>query len=234
MITLYDQWRWINNVFFDISDLTIIKAAGVYTQIYNRTLVARGFGVPRKSVLLRDARIELLYKRYVDWDLWKKCVKRFESQPKGNSHTFLFNRTEGPKAGGCLLSIVLIRKPKKQCELMITSRAEEVTMALLADIHFVRRVMEGLEATLEIDFDLDNIPIKWHMGVAYQNRTFVPVFVYDTSGASGLHKWLRPRKTYQNEWEKICVEHSRRMIKQSAGITGARLLWGKRLKEWTK
>lgn len=230
-MTLYDQWRWINQAFFNPdTELSIIKSAGVYTQLFNRSLVAHGFGLKASSVLLREARLDLLEDRYIDRKLWTQCIERFKASPTSNSHTFLFNRKEGPKAGGCLLSIVLLRKGKHQYELMITSRAEEVTMALLADMHFVHRCLKKLEKELGIVLPLSTIPIKWHIGVAYQNRTFVPAFFFDTYGKDDFKVWLR-RRRFSNEWEKVCIEHSRRMI-DGEGVTGARASWGRRLKEW--
>lgn len=233
MTTLLDQWKQINYTFFEPNlKLNIVKVAGVYTQIFNQTLSAKGFWLDHwSSVLFREARIKLLSDRYLDQELWDKCIKRAKASPTSNSHTFHFNRKEGPKAGGCLLSIVIIRKGKNDYELMISSRAEEATMALLADIVFLHRCCRDISNELGIDLIADNIPIKWHMGVVYQNRTFVPGFIYDTQGRTGLKNWLRAKS--DSEWEQVCIVHSRKMLRDD-GVTGARKLWGRRMREWLK
>src|SRR5690606_7554217 len=182
-----------------------------YTSRTRVSLHAKGFGLPDDLVLLRDARVRLLEDRYIEQATWDRCYQRYRTQPKGASHTFLFNRQgDRPKAGGCLLSIVLA-KAAAGYEVMVTSRAIESTMAMLADIAFVRYVLDKINTDLEVGLNLEALDISWHVGVMHQNRVFVPVFYYEVYGSSGLRRWLRskPRK----EWEGICIEHSKNMIR---------------------
>lgn len=229
MNTLYEEWMRLNEEFMQLDGLKVVASAGVYTSRTRVVLNAKGFGAPYESVLLRGARIELLRQRYVDPETWEQCYKRFHSQPKGASHTFLFNRKgDRPKAGGCLLSIVLC-KADKDYEVLITSRAIESTMAMLADMQFIYECLVQIKEDLGIVLDLDACLITWSIGVVHQNRVFVPVFFYDVRGARGFRKWLA--STPRNKWEKICIDHAVKMV-HNDGVTGARAMWGKRLKEW--
>lgn len=209
--------------------LKIVASAGVYTSRTRVSLNAKGFGLPSDLVLLRDARVRLLEDRYIEPGTWERCYQRYRSQPKGASHTFLFNRQgDRPKAGGCLLSIVLA-KATGGYEVMVTSRAIEATMAMLADIAFVRHVLHKINTDLGVGLDIEALDISWHVGVMHQNRVFVPVFFYETYGASGLRRWLRRKP--RTRWEEVCIDHSKNMIR-GKGVTGARELWGRRLREW--
>lgn len=229
MSTLWDEWCRLNEEFMTLDGLKIVASAGVYTSRTRVILNATGFGAPYESVLLRDARINLLRDRYLDPEVWEQCYKRYHSQPKGASHTFLFNRKgDKPKAGGCLLSIVLC-KADKDYEVMITSRAIESTMAMLADMQFVYECLCQIKQDLGLVLDLETCKITWCIGVVHQNRVFVPVYFYDVYGARGFRKWLD--STPRNRWEQVCIEHSVSMVRNE-GVTGARAMWGKRLKEW--
>lgn len=229
MPTLFDEWVRLNEEFMQMDGLKVVASAGVYTSRTRVSLTAKGFGLPGDLVLLRDARIKLLEDRYIEPTTWARCYERFRSQPKGASHTFLFNRLgDRPKAGGCLLSIVLA-KASAGYEVMVTSRAIEATMAMLADIAFVRHVLEKINVELGLDLILEDLEISWHIGVMHQNRVFVPVYYYEVYGAAGLKRWLRRRP--RNKWEQICIDHSKNMIR-GKGVTGARELWGRRLREW--
>lgn len=211
-----------------LRDLKIIKVAGVYTSVPAVSIRAIGFGI-QTSILLREARLDLLESRYIDPVVWEQCYKRYRNAPTGASHTFLFNRTgERPKAGGCLLSIVLI-KDGKSWQVMITSRAIEASMAMLADIAFIRRCLARLSNDLGLALDLERLPMHWHIGLVHQNRVFVPVFFYDVWGPAGLKHWLHRRP--RSEWELICQEHTVKMM-AGDGVTGARASWGKRLAKW--
>src|SRR5690606_11865325 len=197
-----------------------------YTSRTRVSLHAKGFGLPDDLVLLRDARVRLLEDRYIEQATWDRCYQRYRTQPKGASHTFLFNRQgDRPKAGGCLLSIVLA-KATGGYEVMVTSRAIEATMAMLADIAFVRHVLNKINTELGVGLDLETLEISWHIGVMHQNRVFVPVFHYEVYGAAGLRRWLRRKP--RNRWEQVCIEHTKKMI-LGEGVTGARALWGRRL-----
>lgn len=208
--------------------LKIVASAGVYTSRTRVSLHATGFGLPDDLILLRDARVKLLADRYIEPTTWERCYQRFKSQPKGASHTFLFNRQgDRPKAGGCLLSIVLA-KATGGYEIMVTSRAIESTMAMLADIAFVRHTLVKINTDLGIGLDLEHTEISWHIGVMHQNRVFVPVFYYEVYGAAGLRRWLRSKP--RNRWEEVCITHSKDMIR-GKGVTGARELWGRRLRD---
>lgn len=229
MNTLYEEWIRLNEEFMRLDGLKIVASAGVYTSRTRVVINAKGFGAPYESVLLRPQRIKLLRDRYLDPEVWERCYERFRSQPKGASHTFLFNRTgDRPKAGGCLLSIVLC-KADKDYEVMVTSRAIESTMAMLADMQFIYECLQQIKEDLGLVLDLDTCYITWNIGVVHQNRVFVPVFYYDTRGATGFRRWLKQKPG--NRWEEICIEHSIKMVR-GEGVTGARASWGKRLKEW--
>lgn len=229
MNSLYEEWVRLNQEFMELDGLKIVAAAGVYTSRTRVILQAEGFGAPYESCLLRPARIKLLRDRYLDPDIWERCYARFRSQPKGASHTFLFNRTgDRPKAGGCLLSIVLC-KADKDYEVMITSRAIESTMAMVADMQFIFECLTQIKEDLGLVLDLDTCKITWAIGVVHQNRVFVPVFYYDTRGARGFRKWLDQEPS--NKWGGICRDHAVKMV-NGDGVTGARAMWGKRLKEW--
>jgi hypothetical protein len=229
MPTLFDEWVRLNEEFMKMDGLKIVASAGVYTSRTRVSLHAKGFGLPSDLVLLRDARVRLLQDRYIEPTTWDRCYERYRTQPKGASHTFLFNRQGNrPKAGGCLLSIVLA-KATGGYEVMVTSRAIESTMAMLADIAFVRYVLGKIREDLGVDLVLEQLDISWHVGVMHQNRVFVPVFYYEVYGASGLRRWLKSKP--RNRWEQVCIDHSKNMI-LGKGVTGARALWGKRLKEW--
>jgi hypothetical protein len=230
MTTLYQAWKGLNDDFMGLSGLKIIKVAGVYTYRSLVTIKATGFGLPKESVLLREQRLGLLRSRYVDPEVWQACIDRFKAAPTSVSHTFLFNRKgPRPKAGGCLLNIVLIREGKKSWKAMVTSRAIEVTMAMLADIAFVRQCLVELCDELKLELDVEGLPILWSIGVMHQNRVFVPVFFYDVGGAKGVHDWMQRRP--RNEWEKVCQDHTVKMVRGD-GVTGARKSWGKRLRKW--
>lgn len=212
-----------------MNGLKIVASAGVYTSRTRVSLHAKGFGLPDDLALLREARVKLLVDRYIEPVTWERCYQRYRVQPKGASHTFLFNRQgDRPKAGGCLLSIVLA-KASGGYEVMVTSRAIESTMAMLADIAFVRHVIEKLNADLNVGLDPEALEISWHVGVMHQNRVFVPVYFYEVYGAAGLKRWLRSKP--RNRWEEVCIEHSKNMIR-GKGVTGARALWGRRLRDW--
>jgi len=227
--TLYDRYVALNEGFMRLRNLKIIKVAGVYTSTPMISIHAIGFGLPEDSVLLRDQRLDLLESRYIDPQVWETCYQRYLAAPKGVSHTFLFNRTgDRPKAGGCLLSIVMIREGKGW-RAMVTSRAIEATMAMLADIAFVRRCLVRLSDDLGLALDLERLPVSWHIGIVHQNRVFVPVFFFDVFGAAGLKRWLRRRP--RSEWELICQEHTVKMM-NGDGVTGARASWGRRLAKW--
>jgi hypothetical protein len=227
--TLYEEWIRLNEEFMQLDGLKVVASAGVYTSRTRVVLNATGFGAPFESVLLRDKRIDLLRERYVDPDTWDQCYKRFHSQPKGASHTFLFNRKgDRPKAGGCLLSIVLC-KADKDYEVMITSRALEATMAMMADMQFIYECLVQIKKDLGLVLDLDTCKIMWCIGVVHQNRVFVPVFFYDTRGATGFRKWLKSKA--RNKWEQINIDHAVKMVRNE-GVTGARAMWGKRLRKW--
>lgn len=227
--TLFDEWCRLNEEFMTMAGLKVVASAGVYTSRTRVSLHAKGFGLPEHLVLLREARVRLLEDRYLEPDTWRRCYERFRTQPKGASHTFLFNRQgDRPKAGGCLLSIVLA-KATAGYEVMVTSRAIESTMAMLADIAFVRHVLGKLNTDLGLGLVVEDLQISWHIGVMHQNRVFVPVYYYEVYGAAGFRRWLKSRP--RNEWERICVEHSKAMV-LGRGVTGARALWGRRLKEW--
>lgn len=229
MTTLFDEWIRLNEEFMSMDGLKIVASAGVYTSRTRVSLHATGFGLPDDLVLLRDARVRLLEDRYIEPVTWERCYQRYRAQPKGASHTFLFNRQgDRPKAGGCLLSIVLA-KATGGYEVMVTSRAIEATMAMLADIAFVRYVLDKIKSELGVDLDLEHLQISWHIGVMHQNRVFVPVFYYEVYGASGLRRWLRRKP--RTRWEKVCIDHSKDMIRDK-GVTGARELWGRRLRQW--
>lgn len=229
MTTLFDEWVRLNQEFMVMPELKIVASAGVYTSRTRVSVHATGFGLPENLVLLRDARIRLLSDRYIEPDTWARCYERFRTQPKGASHTFLFNRQGNrPKAGGCLLSIVLA-KATGGYEVMVTSRAIESTMAMLADIAFVRYVLTKIDTDLGLGLDVEQLQISWHIGVVHQNRVFVPVFYYEVYGAAGLKRWLRSKP--RSRWERVCIDHSKNMIR-GEGVTGARELWGRRLREW--
>lgn len=226
-----DAWIKINNHLLSSSKVAIIKSAGVYASLPLISIDGQGF-LPSNSVLFREARLKLLIDRYIDRDLWDFCIKRFKRNPTGATHTFQFNRKgERPKGGGCMLSMTLV-KHNKQWKVSIASRAEEVTMALLADMQFIRGILWELGALLEINLDMERIPFAWHMGLAHQNRTFVPVFMYDAYGKTAFNAWLNNTKP-RSEWEKICIDHTHLMI-EGKKVTGARKLWGRRLREWTQ
>lgn len=237
MDTLYDQWFDINSRFFDDSEeLQIVKSMGAYAQMWNKTIEATGFGLPEKPpVLLRDERINLLAERYIDPDLWKQCVARFKAAPTSNTHTFLFNRRgKQPKAGGCLIGFTLLRRSARHYDLMMTARAQECTMALLADIYFLHHCLKRLEKELKIKFDLDRMHIRWHMGIAYQTRPFAPVYAFEAYGAKGLKKWMRSKS--RNEWERMMQYWTNQMMNwdKNPKVTAANKTWGKRLALWCK
>lgn len=228
MMTLYENWQGLNERFMTEDGLKIIKVAGVYTSIPQVTIHAQGFGLPESSVLLRDKRVDLLEQRYINDEVWEACKQRFHRAASSATHVFRFERTgKGPKAGGCLLSVVLIKEGKRY-RVMITSRAEEATMAMLADIAFLERTLDNLARDLNISNDWHEI--TWHIGLTHQNRVFVPVYMFDVYGARGFHRWLKRKP--RNEWERVCIEHTHKML-TGEGVTGARKLWGRRLKEWT-
>lgn len=231
MTSLYERWEETNEWFLkaDIPRAQCARKFGAYIYQPSVSVQATGFGLPNHPTLFEEReRVDLLASRYVDEELWQLGCALWEASQGSLAHSFLLlRRGRGPKAGGCLVGFVLSRH-RNQWYCNVLSRANEVTMAWLGDLYFMRHLLtERIPIKIK---DVEQVKFRWTMGVAQQNSYYAAVFLHITAGQRYLNRWCS--RTPRSYWEGYCQERYDVLVRQrSETLTGTPGKWQKWLQD---
>lgn len=205
--TLYEAWRNLNDQVllewpdeaFLLAGRELPKGREFSYMTYNCQLTTEGgFGLDpevTKPFLDPERRIKLLRSRYIDPPLWQEGIDRLELKRRNlggpMSYVFPFHRpaTSAPTGGGCLISVVLSWYDKKW-RIHVMSRASEITIRLLGDMYFVKRMVDEIieEVPIRNWPGTDNVPIDWTLLLCSQMKHVMPFYLLITKGEQWVKK----------------------------------------------
>lgn len=207
-----EAWRQLNDEFvFDGSDDEYMVAGKGLGRSRSFSCVKAdvqlrftGWGLPDKHYLVKhERRTQLLKKRYHNPKMWDEAVARFAKRAgklsKGAPLTFSFPfyraADNAPAGGGCLLALTL-GWWNGAWFANVHSRASEITYRLLADMYFVKHMLdeEVLKRFKPKTFpDVEDLPFSWNLLLASQMSHVLPYYFLKERG-SDYTQWFMSRE----------------------------------------
>lgn len=210
--TLWDCWTELNKHFLGArtssEEVKFNQSRAVTLTMTNITMSAERIDLPTGedvSELVDMRRLDVLYQRYVNPDLWTEGLERFKQRVRlcassvPVSYLFQFHRRQVgerkvPKGGGCLGSLSLVYF-RGRWTVFIEQRASEVTFALANDIYFIYKVLQRIAEEGNCSFDWENMPIVWRINMGFQTRMYACPAYLMVYGEEALIKFMDDGKT---------------------------------------
>ena len=200
--TLYSSWRQVNDDFlyttsdseFSIAGEDLPKGREFSTVTTDINIAGCGFGLPESSIFLPhpERRVHLLERRYINQPLWDEALNRLFDRRKlltgPMSWVFPFYRSgpDTPTGGGCLISLVFVWF-RKAWSLEVNSRASEITYRLFGDMYFMQERVRKVADAIELrNFDIETVPINWHLTMASQIKHTLPLYLLQEHGDESM------------------------------------------------